>query len=312
MSVSICEKLYPPFGKVLVLENELAELAVTLDFGPHIIRFARRGVENLFFEDREAANVNCGPVYDKYYKKGAYWRNYGGHRVWLSPESEPRTYYPVNDPVSYAVNGNTVTFIPPEQVENGVQLTLTVTLEENDSVAQISSAAVNTSDLPQTFGIWNITVMRAGGLGLMPLNTRPSGLLHNRTMSFWSYTDMADPRVTWGRELVSVAQDPASDHPFKIGVPAERGWLAYLRNGDLFVKRFPFFPDTPYPDGGCSAELYTNPAILELESLGRLAPVSPGDCITSSELWSITPGVPAVPAGDMAALEKLVADYIEE
>ncbi|MDD6263001.1 MAG: hypothetical protein PUA83_07985 [Clostridiales bacterium] len=312
MSVRIYEKEYAPFGKVLAMENDFVELCVTLDVGPRIIRFAQRGGENFMFEDRDASVVNRGEKYDSYYGENAYWRTYGGHRIWLTPEIEPNTYYPDNDPVEYSVSGNSVTFTPPEQDANQVLETLTVTLEENDGVAQVTATATNTADVPQTFGLWQISVMCPNGLGIFPQNTRDAGLLHNRTLSLWSYADMSDPRVCWGKNLISVRQDPSVDRAFKIGAPNERGWLAYLCHNALFVKRFPYFAGSAYPDDGCNGELYTNAKFLEIESLSKLAPVNPGDTLCATEVWSITPDVAPVCGKDMAALEKLVADYIEE
>ncbi|MBR6772634.1 MAG: hypothetical protein IKM29_04470 [Clostridia bacterium] len=312
MAVSIYEKDYAPFGRVLAMENDFVELYVTLDFGPRIIRFAVRGGENFMFEDKNAEVLNNGPKYDKYFGKGSYWRTYGGHRIWLTPEIEPNTYYPDHDPVEYTVEGNSATFMPPEQKKNQVIETLTVTLEENDGVAEVTAKATNTASVPQTFGLWQISVMCAGGLGIFPQNTRDNGLLHNRTLSLWSYADMSDPRVCWGKELISVQQDVNVDHAFKIGAPNERGWLGYLCHNALFVKRFPYFAGSAYPDDGCNSELYTNPKFLEIESLSKLSPVNPGETICASEVWSLTPDVAPVCGKDMAALEKLVAEYIEE
>lgn len=312
MAVSIYEKNYAPFGRVLAMENGFIELCVTLDFGPRIIRLARAGGENFMFEDKTGEVRNDGPAYDEYFGEGSYWRTYGGHRIWLTPEIEPNTYYPDHDPVEYTVNGNSATFMPPEQEENMVIETLTVTLEENDGVAQVTATATNTSDRPQTFGLWQISVMCEGGLGIVPQNTRNNGLLHNRTLSLWSYADMSDPRVCWGKELISVQQDKNVDAAFKLGTANERGWMAYLCHNDLFVKRFPYYAGAAYPDGGCNGELYTNPKFLEIESLAKLAPVDPGETVTATEVWSITPDVAPVCGTDMAALEKLVAEYIEE
>ena len=44
------------------------------------------------------------------------------------------------------------------------------------------------------------------------------------------------------------------------------------------------------PDGGCNAEFFTMPGFLEIESLGPLAPVEPGDCVRLDERWEILPG----------------------
>jgi len=42
-----------------------------------------------------------------------------------------------------------------------------------------------------------------------------------------------------------------------------------------------------YPDDGCNAEFFTMPGFLEIESLGALAVVNPGDYTQLNECWSI-------------------------
>lgn len=312
MAIKAREISYKTFGRVLAIENGEIELYVTLDVGPRIIRYAPAGGENFMFEDVNSQVVEKGEEFDGYFYGGAYWRNYGGHRIWLTPESKPETYYPDNDLVEYKIEGNVFTFSPPPQKSNNVQERLVLTISESKSEVEVSAIAQNLADGPQTFGIWHVSVMCQNGLAVVPQTTTDTVLLHNRTMSLWPYCDMGDARVRWGRELISLRQDPDAARPFKFGSSNERGFAGYLANGALFVKRFPFYADYPYPDDGCNFEIYTNPYFLELESLGKLVPVAPGETICASEFWSITPGVEKPDGSDMASLEKIVSRYIEK
>ena len=52
-------------------------------------------------------------------------------------------------------------------------------------------------------------------------------------------------------------QDPRRG-PNKIGIAHRPGWVAYLREGLLFVKRFAFREGATYPDGGVNFETYSN------------------------------------------------------
>lgn len=311
MAIKTREIKYKTFGRVLAIENGAIELYVTLDVGPRVIRYALAGGENFMFEDVNLDIVEKGAGFDDYFYKGAYWHTYGGHRIWLTPESKPETYYPDNDPVAYRIEGNKFTFTPPPQKSNDVQETLILTVSENTSEVEVCATAENLRDKPQTFGLWQVSVMCKNGLAVAPQTTRDTVLLHNRTMSLWPYCNMADERVCWGRELISLQQNPNATNPFKIGTSNERGFVAYLAHGALFVKRFPYYYGYPYPDDGCNFEMYTNPHFLELESLGKLAPVAPGEIIRTSEFWSLTPGVEKPDGRDMGALEKIVAGYIE-
>jgi hypothetical protein len=52
-----------------------------------------------------------------------------------------------------------------------------------------------------------------------------------------------------------------------------------------------------YPDNGCNVESYCNNEFIELESLGELVMVAPGQTIFHNELWEIheTVDVPFIP-----------------
>jgi hypothetical protein len=310
MRFSYQELQYAPFGKVLAITHGETEMYVSLDFGPRILRYALTGGENFMFEDQKGEIVEKGPAFDEVFYPGAYWRNYAGHRIWLTPESMPETYIPDNDPVSYEINGQTITFTPPAQKALAVQEQLVLTFLEDGSV-EVNAKATNIGDKPATFGIWQVTVMCKNGLAVVPQNTCDTGLLHNRTMSLWPYCDMSDARVSWGKTLITLEQNPENTNAFKIGTRNCRGFSAYLCHNAMFVKRFACFEGVNYPDDGCNFEMYTNQHFLELESLGPLASVSPGDTISQSEYWSITPGVNRPAKNDFAALEKIVAELVE-
>jgi hypothetical protein len=46
-----------------------------------------------------------------------------------------------------------------------------------------------------------------------------------------------------------------------------------------------------YPDGGCNFELFTNPEFLELETLGPLVELKPGEMAEHVERWWLFEGV---------------------
>lgn len=311
MALTYREQAYKTFGRVLAIENGDMELYVTLDVGPRIIRYALPGGENFMFEDVNAEIVEQSAAFDDHFYPGAYWRTYGGHRIWLTPEAKPDTYYPDNDPCTYTVNGNVIAVTPPAQKASQVAERLVLTVPESGTSVVVRAEATNLADHPQTFGVWQISVMCPNGLAVVPQTLRDTGLLHNRRMSLWPYCEMNDARVYWGKTLFTLRQDPSADRPFKVGTSNERGFAAYLCHNAMFVKRMPFYADVPYPDDGCNFETYTNPKILELESLGKLAPVAPGDTVSSEEVWSLTPNVTAPDASDEAALAALLDEYIE-
>jgi hypothetical protein len=53
------------------------------------------------------------------------------------------------------------------------------------------------------------------------------------------------------------------------------------------VKRFGVRRDEEYEDYGCNSELYTNHLFTELESLGPVINLQPGEDIVHTETWEV-------------------------
>jgi hypothetical protein len=79
--------------------------------------------------------------------------------------------------------------------------------------------------------------------------------------------------------------------PTKLGLAHGQGWVGYLNGGTLFVKRFAHQDGAPYPDGGCNYETFTNQDMVEVESLGPLVRLAPGQAVEHTERWELIPDV---------------------
>jgi hypothetical protein len=105
-------------------------------------------------------------------------------------------------------------------------------------------------------------------------------------------------------------QDPAATTPQKAGLNTPEGWVAYARNGHLFVKKFHYLREGVYPDLGSSVELFTNEDMLEVETLGPLVELAPGSQVEHVERWFLFAGV-KMPASD-AEVEAEVLPRVRE
>ncbi len=210
--------------------------------------------------------------------------------MWHAPEVEPRTYYPDNEPVQYRWEDDRLTLVPPEQKENGLQLSLEIRMHESEPEVRVRHAIRNTGRWRIELAPWALTVMAAGGEAYLP---REPFVEHGESYSparplvLWRFTEMDDPRFTWGKRFVRVREDASIPAKQKIGALNTLGWLAYELNGEVFLKRFPFFAGEPYPDMGSNCELYTEPGFLELESLGPLTVLAPGETALHTEAWRL-------------------------
>ncbi len=305
MAVKIEERQYPPFGRCLALSNEAAELLVSLDFGPRILSYRLTGGENMLHPDTEEKLVNVDPKLEEYYGPGTVWKNCGGHRLWVSPEAMPETYYPDQEPVAYEQVGESVVLTPPAQKRNNWQYVITITMDRDTSGVTLLHRIINLGETRKA-GVWSISVMGQGGFEVIPQPDRPTGLLANRVFAVWPYSDMSDPRVCWGKEYVTLRQDPKGDGPFKIGVNNEHGWAAYFNKGCCFVKRFEHRMDAEYPDGGMSFESYTCPDFIEIESLSPFYTLKTGEWMEHTEKWELKRSESCDPR-DQKAVAELVS-----
>src|SRR5208337_2761170 len=112
----------------------------------------------------------------------------------------------------------------------------------------------------------------------------------------WSFTDFADPRWVLGTAYIQLRHLANPQGRFKEqmgGIYNSAGWGAYFRQGYLFVKRAAVIRGAPYPDFGCNFEVFTNPDFIELETLGPLVELRPGDVVEHVERWWLFADVPS-------------------
>jgi hypothetical protein len=269
----------------LRLSNTLVDLVVTTDVGPRIMRYGFLDEENELGERVDQQGETGGDE----------WRVYGGHRLWHAPEKESRTYSPDNQPVRYEDHEEFVRLIQAVELKTGIQKELDIQLSAATSHARITHRLRNTNLWEIRLAPWAITVMAQGGTAILPLPPRGShdeNLAPVNSMSLWAYTDLSDPRWIWGRQYIMLRQDPLIKVPQKIGASVPSGWAAYARRGHLFIKKFAHNPTAKYVDFGDTVELFANDWCLEVETLGPLAKLAPGQAIEHIEDWYLFRDVP--------------------
>lgn len=301
---------YKNYGKVLLIDNGIAELAVTIDCGPRVISYKLKNGVNIMLNDDERKIKECGEAFDNYYFKGAAWYIYGGHRLWTSPESIPENYYPEQDAVDYKLIDKGAIFTPKPQTENGVAMEIEIAMEENSTKVKVDHRITNISGAPKEFALWALSVLAAGGLEVIEQNDKDTGLLHNRQMSLWAYTKMNDKRVYFGDKFITLKQDINADCAFKIGLDLHKGRAFYALEDTVFIKTYHHIEGGRYPDNGMSFETFTNSSFIEMETLGELKNVAVGETVSHSENWELkkNPGTPG--ARDEAALSRFVSGVL--
>lgn len=275
------------------LANTAVSLLITQSVGPRILQLSLPGGDNLFAELPDFT-LDCP-------NKGLF-HVWGGHRLWHAPEKASRTYLPDNEPVAISEIENGVQVVQPVEPETGLQKSLTITLPDAGATVSVDHTLTNTGMWAVECAPWAITQMRFGGTAVLPLNRQPldaDGLLPNRPLSFWSYTDINSPHLQLTNEHIFM-QATMTEGAMKVGFPNPRGWMAYWWEGTLFVKTADFHPTATYYDFGSSSECYCNDKFLELETLGPRTTIAPGASATHREVWYLFADVPFDTAADLA------------
>ncbi|MBR1749354.1 MAG: hypothetical protein IJ740_00535 [Ruminococcus sp.] len=298
---------YGYFGRCLKIENDSIQALVTVDKGPRVISLKCKGYDNIMCEDiNENSTMEGGKFKEVFGDKK--WYIYGGHRLWFSPEDDPKSYYPDNDPVDVAVEGNVFTFTPPPQTETGLAMQMILDFDESTGRIDVTHKIKNTEDAQKTISAWAMTVVDVDSVAILPQSTKPTGLLPNRTYTIWPYSDMQDDRLFFGNEYITLKQDKDCKANFKLGFNDDKGYLAMFNKGQLFVKRFEYKEGEQYPDNGCNCESFTNFFMMEIESLSPLYTLRNGDEITHTEHWEIKPCADSFDRRD----EKSVKEFMEK
>lgn len=272
-------------------------ITVRTDAGPRIVRY-RRGDHQPFADlpDTRLEHPTAGT-----------FRFVGGHRVWRSPENPEVTYQPDDAPVDLELIDDGLVIVGSPDRDGVVK---TIAVRQLDQLTIVDHSFRNDGAAPVECAVWAITQLTPGGVAVVPHRHRavdPDGVLPNRSLALWPYTDLSDPELELRGDHVRVASSDRSAKT-KIGTENRSGWLAYVTGTSAFAKWSPLHRDDHvYPDLGSSIECYRDHRFAELESLGPLTSLEPGESVDHREVWrhvedtsieALLSELPADPLGD--------------
>ena len=265
--------------RMLYLSNGKIRIGLALDYGIRIGYLACEGMQNLFYE--QPLDGSDGFVTPEG------WRLRGGHRMWPTPETH-LVYCPDNDPVEYEIKDNTVTVTQKPEPWLNIQKIIRLTLEEDGSVL-LEHAIKNVGTQPQTHASWGVNTLAGGGTaetfygGGIKSDMQPG-----RVLSFWGDTSLADPRLTITKDQIIAKHMPLPDY-FKLGMYCSAGKAILHNRGQRLEITFDAPSMDVLPDGGCNFELYMCSRFMELETLGAVKTIAPGESVCHWERWNLTP-----------------------
>lgn len=269
--------------KCLQITNGTVKCLVTVDAGPRIIYYGFD--KNILFVDKNREICMDGEFFDKNFKKGEKFYFYGGHRLWKS-EEDLYTYNCDNYPVEVNPTAFGASFLCGVQKCTNLQFELTVNMNEDGSL--IVTHKITNKDLkPKNIAAWGITMLAAGGTQILPMPNEKTGFLHNRTLSIWDYTDLADKRLNFIGKYMKIKQLKNSKTALKLGTKNTAGFGLFVLDDLLFTKKADYQSGKLYPDSNCNFEAYTNNKFIEMESLSPLETLEQNQTLVHTEYWNI-------------------------
>ncbi len=334
------------------LSNGLVEVQVLPDIGGRIIQFKLGTKEFLWVNPQLAGKL---PPSNGLSADGG-WFNIGGDKLWPAPQGWDNDHqWPgppdaVLDGQPYSLEklrsprGETaIRLTSGKDLRSGIQFSRVVRIAENSTRVSFEATMKNIDTKPRRWGIWAHTQLNA---------SKADGSGHNPLMQAWCplnpqskfpkgynviFGEHNNPsfQVDAARGLMHVQYQYKVG---KIGLDSRAGWVATVdgEGGAVFVQRFVFDPEKPYPDGS-SVEFWhngvgqihaynkdmvmatnaaENPYVFESEVLSPFAELQPGESHTWSYDWfacNIGGNFPVVNCTDAGVVaEPLTAEFVAD
>ncbi len=255
------------------LESETSTLFVTVSVGPRILGLIGAGTNIMAVVPGKTLD---GP-------RGEPFLLRGGHRLWAAPEIPAITYEPDDRACeATSLNGGVRVATPVD----GAGLVRALEIHAAEDGWIVDHELRNASDRARRVAPWAITQLRPGGLAELSLGDRGEGMQADRSLVLWPYTDLDDPRLRFERDAIGVHAVPGHG-PVKVGAAPGLGRLRYHIDGELFEKRVEVLPSARYPDRGAAVQVFAQDDFCELETLGPLVTLQPGEATTHREGWTL-------------------------
>ncbi len=218
------------------------------------------------------------------------WFMLGGYQLDIGPESAGfPSHFPLWLGAYSAIVSNSenpeIVLGSPEDPSIPLKLSKQISFLPDGSLL-VRQSAMNRSERSMEFCLWDRTLCVPNGYLVLPLKARSIfpygwGVISGKEIKSES------PSLPGARRIGSHLVVKTGAGSGKIGADSDAGWIAYLVDGMLFVKKYPYYENSKYGDYGCSVELYFNEKLTELEPLSRNFNLAPGGKASFDETWTL-------------------------
>lgn len=200
------------------------------------------------------------------------------------------TWAPDNVPVMVRLTASGLVATEPVEPLTNLQKEIEISMAATGTGVIVYHRITNRSLFPLEFAPWALTMMAQGGTavtGFPPRGKHPINLEATNPLVMWAYTNLADSRWKFTKKYLMLRQDPKNGDAQKLGMFNPDTWAAYVLSNEAFVKRTTSDRAKTYPDFGCSFETFTNNDFLEIETLGPMTRLAPGQTVEHVEHWGL-------------------------
>lgn len=255
-----------------------ASIRIAKDAGPRILSYSNNGTHGPF--------ADLPNDYIDHPGIDPFWF-IGGHRLWRAPEFPSTTYAPDDNPVSVRTLDTGIQIVGQPDRDGVVKV---IELAAFGDMTVVNHTLRNEGHGLVTTAVWAITQLAIGGVGVLPHDSHSvdgNDVLPNRTIVMWPYTNPNGPSLEFGERDVRIYAS-ADSTKTKVGTQNTKGWVAYHLEDELFVKwSLLHDPTRVYPDLDSSIECYSDHRFIELETLGPIVDLDPGDAAHHREVWQL-------------------------
>jgi hypothetical protein len=258
----------------LRLENGVVEAFVVPAVG-RVMQLRLLGEEGVFWENRDLFGALPDPASEE-------WANFGGDKAWPAPQSAWRRHFPpppAFDTLPFMARrirgvegvGDAVLLTSPVDPTLRLRIVRRIELEPGEATLRIETSFEKTAGTPVEVSVWIVSQLVDPAGVFLPL---PEPSLFARGYDL--QTDEPPPGLEVSGGILSLRRSSSSCH--KIGTDGEN--LVWVGERHALLVESPRLPGAPYPDNGCSVEVYTNDdplAYVELETLGPLVRLARGE-----------------------------------
>ncbi len=268
--MQIKETNFSNFRKCIEISCNKKKMIITTELGPRILFFGFEN-ENVLFID-ENKKIGRGN-----------WKIYGGHRFWVSPETED-CYSEDNDSCQLEKTEN---YVKISKLDSKTKLEKTIIISIDNDEFILKHILTNKGEMLYHGGIWAITCIIPEGTIFFPWTT--PGEWKMKKIIYWEKwpgqsTNIQSKQFVPGNDLFLVK---INGEMSKVGTTGYEGFLGVSNKNYTFIKKYDFIQSAVYPDDNCAIEIYTSKNFCELETLSPMTTLIPGVSLIHTERWKL-------------------------